>query len=220
MKLITEKVEDVQYLTELSEDGKKKLYIEGIFLQAECVNKNKRKYSKGIMEREVARYGKEYIKENRALGELGHPDGPQVNLDRVSHRIISLKEDGNNYIGKALVLDTPMGTIVRNLIEGGTKLGVSSRGLGSLKPVNGINEVQDDFFLATAADVVHDPSAQSAFIDGIMENKEWICESGIFVPRLIEDTKKEIEQSTRSRELDGKKIVELFDRFLNRLVKS
>ena len=167
MKLISELTENVKYLVEES-DGKKNLYIEGIFLQSECVNKNKRKYSKSIMEREVNRYRKEFVEQNRALGELGHPDGPQINLERVSHRIVSLKEDGNNYIGKALILDTPMGNIAKSLLEGGTKIGVSSRGLGSLKPVNGINEVQDDFYLATAADIVSDPSGPQCWVDGIM----------------------------------------------------
>jgi len=220
MKLISELVEDVQYIVEASEDGKKKLFIEGIFLQSECVNKNKRKYSKGIMEREVARYTKEYINENRALGELGHPDGPAVNLDRASHRIVSLKEDGNNYIGRALVLTTPMGMIVKNLIEGGTKLGVSSRGMGSLKPVNGINEVQDDFYLATAADVVHDPSAGQAFIDGIMESKEWIWENGVLKEHVISNIKQEIETSVASRTLDGNKMLKMFEHFLKKMSKN
>ena len=153
MKLITEVVEDLQYIVE-EKDGKKNLFIEGIFLQSDLKNRNGRVYPREIMQREVARYTKESIDSKRALGELGHPDGPTVNLDRVSHLIVSLKEDGNNWIGKAKILDTPMGNIARNLIEGGAQLGVSSRGLGSLKERNGINEVQDDFMLSTAADIV------------------------------------------------------------------
>jgi len=220
MKLISELVEDVQYIVEASEDGKKKLFIEGIFLQSEHVNKNKRKYSKGIMEREVARYTKEYINENRALGELGHPDGPSINLDRTSHRIVSLKEDGNNYIGKALVLNTPMGLIAKNLIEGGTKLGVSSRGMGSLKPVNGINEVQDDFYLATAADIVADPSAGAAFVNGIMEGVNWIWDNGVLKAQKIDEMKQEIEVSVASRTLDGNKMLKMFEHFLKNMSKN
>lgn len=216
MKLISELTENVKYLVEES-DGKKNLYIEGIFLQSECVNKNKRKYSKDIMEREVNRYKKEFVNENRALGELGHPDGPQINLERVSHRIVSLKEDGNNYIGKALILDTPMGNIAKSLLEGGTKIGVSSRGLGSLKPVNGINEVQDDFYLATAADIVADPSAPSAFVQGIMEGKEWIYNNGIIESKTIEQIQQEINNASRQKKLNQIKMVEMFELFLSKL---
>ena len=169
MKLISEIVENVQVITE----GKSKdLYIEGVFLQSEMANRNKRIYPKSVMEKEVSRYMKEYVESKRAFGELGHPEGPTINLDRVSHIITSLREDGNNYIGRAKILNTPMGNIVKGLIEGGAQLGVSSRGMGTLKEKeDGINEVQNDFYLATAADIVADPSAPDAFVQGIMENK-------------------------------------------------
>lgn len=214
MKLITEVVEDLRYITE-EKDGKKNLYIEGIFLQSDLKNRNGRVYPKEIMQREVARYTKESIDSKRALGELGHPDGPTVNLDRVSHLIVSLKEDGNNWIGKAKILDTPMGNIARNLIEGGAQLGVSSRGLGSLKERNGINEVQSDFMLSTAADIVSDPSAPDAFVRGIMENKEWIMENGIWQERQVETAKKIIHGAS-SRELEEAKL-QVFESFMKRL---
>ena len=200
MKLISEITEDVQYITE----GKNKdLFIEGIFLQSELKNRNGRIYPKSVMEREVQRYMKEYVQAGRAFGELGHPEGPTINLDRVSHMITSLKEDGNNYVGRAKIMNTPMGNIVKNLIDGGAKLGVSSRGMGSLKVNNeGINEVQDDFYLATAADVVADPSAPDAFVQGIMENKEWLFINGSWTYQNIDETKKIIEQ-TKSKQLEG-----------------
>lgn len=214
MKLITEVVEDLQYIVE-EKDGKKNLFIEGIFLQSDLKNRNGRVYPREIMQREVARYTKESIDSKRALGELGHPDGPTVNLDRVSHLIVSLKEDGNNWIGKAKILDTPMGNIARNLIEGGAQLGVSSRGLGSLKERNGINEVQDDFMLSTAADIVSDPSAPDAFVRGIMENKEWIMENGIWQERQV-DMAKKIIRGASSRELEEAKL-QVFESFMKRL---
>lgn len=183
MKLITETIEQVKYLTEKKEDGGKAYYIEGPFLQTEVKNRNGRVYRKDIMEREVNRYIKEYVETKRAFGELGHPDGPGINLDRVSHMIVSLKEDGNNYIGRAKIMtETPMGRIVKNLIDEGAQLGVSSRGMGSLKlNKEGVNEVQDDFYLATAGDIVADPSAPDAFVRGIMEGKEWMMVEGRFV---------------------------------------
>jgi hypothetical protein len=214
MKLITEVVEDLQYIVE-EKDGKKNLFIEGIFLQSDLKNRNGRVYPREIMQREVARYTKESIDAKRAMGELGHPDGPTVNLDRVSHLIVSLKEDGNNWIGKAKILDTPMGMIARNLIEGGAQLGVSSRGLGSLKERNGINEVQDDFMLSTAADIVSDPSAPDAFVRGIMENKEWIMENGIWQERQV-DMAKKIIRGASSRELEEAKL-QVFESFMKRL---
>jgi hypothetical protein len=214
MKLITETVEDVKYIVE-EKDGKKSMYIEGVFLQSDLKNRNGRMYPKEIMQREVARYTKENIDTKRAMGELGHPDGPTVNLDRVSHLITSLKEDGNNYIGKAKILDTPMGNIARNLIEEGAQLGVSSRGLGSLKERNGINEVQDDFMLSTAADIVSDPSAPDAFVRGIMENREWILENGIWQEREVDMAKTYIRK-TSARELDEAKLV-VFESFMKRL---
>ena len=172
MKLIKELNEDLQFIVEESSDsGKKSLFIEGVFLQADLKNRNGRMYPKEIMAKEVNRYVKEQVNTKRAYGELGHPEGPNINLDRVSHMIVSLREDGNNWIGRAKILDTPMGNIASSLIKEGAGLGVSSRGLGTLKEVNGINEVQDDFMLATAADIVADPSAPGAFVNGIMENK-------------------------------------------------
>ena len=177
MKLITEEIESVEFLVE-QKNGKKSMYIEGVFLQGNITNRNGRMYPAEVLRKEVARYNENHIQSGRALGELGHPEGPTVNLDRVSHMITSLKEDGNNWIGKAKIMDTPMGRIVKELISEGAQLGVSSRGLGSLKEKNGINEVQGDFMLATAADIVADPSAPDAFVSGIMEGKEWVFVNG------------------------------------------
>jgi hypothetical protein len=196
MKLIRELTESVQYLTE-EKDGKKTLYIEGPFLVAEAVNKNKRMYKEETMRNEVNRYNEEYITKNRAFGELGHPDTPSINLDRVSHLIVNLRQEGNAWIGKAKILETPMGNIARNLIEGGAQLGVSSRGMGSLKMENGINVVQGDFHLATAADIVADPSAPGAFVQGIMEGKEWIMVNGVWTEYQFEEAKREIKQASR-----------------------
>ena len=210
MKLIKEITESVNYITE-EKDGKKTLFIEGPFLVTERENKNKRLYEHGTMLKEVKRYTEEYINKNRAYGELGHPDTPSINLDRVSHIITSLKEDGHQFIGKAKILDTPMGQIARNLIEGGGQLGVSSRGMGSLKNVNGVNIVQDDFYLATAADIVADPSAPGAFVQGIMEGKEWMLVDGVWTERQLEESKKMIRQATpREIEAVGLKIFENF----------
>jgi hypothetical protein len=196
MKLIKEITESVQYITE-EKDGKKTLYIEGPFLVAEAVNKNKRMYKEETMRNEVKRYNEEYINKNRAFGELGHPDTPSINLDRVSHLIVGLRQEGNAWIGKAKILETPMGNIARNLIEGGAQLGVSSRGMGSLKMENGINVVQGDFHLATAADIVADPSAPGAFVQGIMEGKEWIMVNGVWTEYQYEEAKQEIKQASR-----------------------
>jgi hypothetical protein len=216
MKLISEIVEDVQIITE---GTSKDLFIEGIFLQSEITNRNGRVYPKSVMEREVGRYMKEYVEAKRAFGELGHPEGPTINLDRVSHMITSLKEDGNNYVGRAKIMNTPMGNIVKNLIDGGAKLGVSSRGLGSLKTTTeGINEVQDDFFLATAADIVADPSAPDAFVQGIMENKEWMFINGSWTYQNMDETRKMIEE-TKTRQLQEVKI-RAFEKFLNSISKK
>ena len=196
MKLIKEITESVQYITE-EKDGKKTLYIEGPFLVAEAVNKNKRMYKEETMRNEVRRYSEEYINKNRAFGELGHPDTPSINLDRVSHLIVGLRQEGTAWIGKAKILETPMGNIARNLIEGGAQLGVSSRGMGSLKMENGINVVQGDFHLATAADIVADPSAPGAFVQGIMEGKEWVMVNGVWTEYQYEEAKQEIKQASR-----------------------
>lgn len=214
MKLFTEQIEDVKFIVE-EKGGKKNLYIEGIYMQAEKVNGNGRKYRVETLEREVKRYADKYIKENRALGELGHPNGPSINLDRVSHKIVELKQNGTDFYGKALVLDTPMGNIARNLIESGVQLGVSTRGMGSLKEVNGIMEVQDDFYLATAADIVAEPSAPDAFVQGIMEGVEWVWDNGLLKAQHIEEMKNTI-QRTPSARLDEVKS-ELFKRFINNL---
>ena len=196
MKLIRELTESVNYLTE-EKDGKKTLYIEGPFLVAEAVNKNKRMYKEETMRNEVKRYNEEYITKNRAFGELGHPDTPSINLDRVSHLIVGLRQEGHAWIGKAKILETPMGNIARSLIEGGAQLGVSSRGMGSLKMENGINVVQGDFHLATAADIVADPSAPGAFVQGIMEGKEWMMVNGVWTEYQYEEAKQEIKQASR-----------------------
>jgi hypothetical protein len=215
MKLITELIEDVQYIVE-EKEGKKNLFIEGIFLQGNIVNRNGRYYSTNILEKEVDRYSNEYIKTNRALGELGHPEGPAIGLHRVSHKIESLRKEGSNFIGRAKILDTPMGNIARNLIEGGCSLGVSSRGMGSLKQNNkGINEVQDDFYLATAADIVADPSAPEAFVQGIMEGVEFWWENGVIKAGRIEEMKNEVKKSS-SKNLQATKI-KVFESFINQL---
>ena len=194
MKLITEVTEDIQYISE-EKNGKRNLYIEGVFLQSNLTNRNNRTYPKEIMRKEVDRYRTEQIDKKRAMGELGHPDGPTLNLDRVSHMITSLKEDGDNWIGKAKILDTPMGNIVKNLMDEGAQLGVSSRGLGSIKEKNGINEVQDDFILSTAADIVADPSAPDAFVRGIMENKEWMMVNGIWTEKEMDTAQATIRKA-------------------------
>ena len=214
MKLITEEISKVKFITE-EKDGKKSLYIEGIFLQADIKNRNGRCYPMETLAREVTRYTDNYISKGRALGELGHPDGPTVNLDRVSHMITSLREDGNNFVGKAKILDTPMGKIASSLISEGVKLGVSSRGIGSLVEKNGVRYVSNDFMLATAADIVADPSAPDAFVNGIMEGVEWIYD----VSRnswLLENAKKKINHLVDTKQLDERKI-QLFNEFLNSL---
>ncbi len=216
MRLIKELTEEIQYIQE-EKNGKKTLYIEGVFLQSNLKNRNGRVYPKEVMQKEVARYTAEQIDKKRALGELGHPEGPTLNLDRVSHMITSLKESGDNYIGRAKVLDTPMGKIASNLIEAGAQLGVSSRGLGSIKEKDGINEVQDDFVLATAADIVADPSAPDAYVEGIMESREWVMVDGVWQAREIEQAQAYIK-STPRHELEEAKL-NVFNSFLNKLSK-
>jgi hypothetical protein len=216
MKLITEHIEDIEYLVEKSESGEKTHFIKGIFMQAEQKNRNGRVYPIATLRKEVKRYGDVYVKNNRAFGELGHPDGPTINLERVSHMITSLEEDGyNNFIGKAKIMNTPNGNIVKNLIKEGAKLGVSSRGMGSLKSLGGSNIVQDDFYLATAADIVADPSAPNAFVEGIMEGREWIWEHGSLREQEISSYKRNIERTNR-RQLEEKKL-EIFRDFLSKL---
>ena len=217
MKLIREEIESVKFLVEKTKSGKKSLYIEGVFLQGNIKNRNGRMYPMDTLRREVSRYNESNVQAGRALGELGHPDGPTVNLDRVSHKIVSLRESGDNFIGKAKILGTPMGKIAANLVEEGVKLGVSSRGIGSLKMTKeGCNIVGDDFMLATAADIVADPSAPDAFVEGIMEGKDWVWEGGILRERYAEKTYKQINTLATQKQLDEKKL-DLFQDFLNNL---
>ena len=216
MKLIREEIESVDFIVE-ERGGKKQMYIEGIFLQGNICNRNGRMYQMEGLRKEVQRYTENHINSGRALGELGHPDGPTVNLDRVSHKIISLKEDGNNFIGKAKILSTPMGNIAKSLIGEGVKLGVSSRGIGSLKQTReGVNIVGDDFMLATAADIVADPSAPDAFVEGIMEGKEWVWDGGVLREQTAKKTYKQINTLVTQGQLDEKKL-DLFNNFLNNL---
>lgn len=216
MKLITEMFEDVKYLTEKTENGKKNLYIEGTFLVGDTVNRNNRMYKMDTLRNEVNRYTEEFIKTNRALGELGHPDTPTLNLERVSHKIVSLKEDGNTFYGKALILDTPYGNIVKNFIDSGVNLGVSSRAMGSVTMTReGYNLVQDDLRLATAADIVADPSAPGAFVNGIMENKEWLFVEGRYVEMDIDNAKKQIRQASK-QQLESVAL-KLFENFIRKL---
>ena len=216
MKLISETVEDVNYLIEDDESGKKNYRIRGPFLQAEIKNRNGRIYPMNILEKEVGRYNKEYIQKNRAFGALGHPDGPTVNLERVSHMITALTPDGTNFIGEAKVMDTPYGKIVKNLIDEGAKLGVSSRGMGSLVPQRGAHVVKDDFYLATAADIVADPSAPNAFVEGIMEGKEWVWDNGAVKEMDIENYKKELDRKYKFAQAREEKAAEMFEDFLSK----
>jgi len=195
MKLISEQIEEVKFIAEETE-GKKNYFIEGVFLQGEIKNRNGRMYPMGVLDREVAKYDENFIQTGRALGELGHPDGPTLNLDRVSHKIISLQKEGTNYIGKAKILGTPLGEIAKNLLDEGIKLGVSSRGMGSLIKKEGYQVVADDFMLATAADIVADPSAPDAFVNGIMEGKEWVWDNGILKEAQVASIKQIIDEAT------------------------
>ena len=214
MKLITETVEAVKYITE-EKNGVKSLYIQGPFLVAETKNKNGRIYPRETLVKEAKRYSDEYVSKNRAFGELGHPDTPSINLDRVSHLIVDLKENGNIIEGKAKILDTPMGKIAKSLMEGGATLGVSSRGMGSLKNINGTNIVQDDFYLATAADIVADPSAPGAFVQGIMENKEWIWDNGVIQEMDVNAYYEQIKKA-KQKQIDEVSL-KIFENFLNKI---
>ena len=216
MKLIREEIESVEFLVE-NRNGKKSMYIEGVFLQGNIQNRNGRMYPMETLRKEVGRYNENHVQSGRALGELGHPDTPTVNLDRVSHKIVSLKESGANFIGKAKILGTPMGKIASSLIDEGVKLGVSSRGIGSLRPTReGVNVVGDDFMLATAADIVADPSAPDAFVEGIMEGKDWVWDGGVLREKFAERTYKTINTLVDQKTLDEKKL-SLFNDFLSNI---
>ena len=216
MKLISEHFsDDVEYITEEQENGKKAFKLKGVFMQAEIKNRNGRVYPMEVLEKEVERYNKEFIEQNRAYGELGHPDGPTVNLDKVSHMVTSLKPDGKNFIGEAKVMGTPMGEIVKNIMDDGGKLAVSSRGMGSLTKKNGANYVNDDFYLATAADIVADPSAPNAFVEGIMEGKEWVWNNGLLQEQEVAQIKDEMERNVRSRKANYQALA--FAKFLKNL---
>ena len=214
MKLITETIEDIEVLTEATSNGGKSYKIKGVFMQADIKNRNGRVYPVETLAKEVRRYTNEFINKKRAFGELGHPDGPTVNLERVSHMITSLKPEGKNFIGEAKVMDTPYGKIVKNLIDEGAQLGVSSRGMGSIQSMQGKNIVGKDFYLATAADIVADPSAPDAFVEGIMENKEWVWDNGILKSIEVEQYKEEIEK-TRRKELAEVK-ADIFKDFISK----
>ena len=214
MKLISEEVSNAEYLVEET-NGKKNYKIKGIFLQSNVKNRNGRVYPKEILEKEVNRYNREFINKKRAFGELGHPDGPTVNLERVSHMITKLAPDGNNFIGEAKIMDTPYGKIVKGLIDEGAQLGVSSRGMGSLLQRNGANYVKDDFYLATAADIVADPSAPDAFVEGIMESREWVWENGVLVEKDIQAWKRQVREA-KQRALEETKL-KVFESFLKKL---
>ena len=215
MKLITEQIEPVEVLTE-DKDGKKDTYIKGVFLQTEITNRNGRMYKYDTMQREVSKYNEEFIQRGRALGELGHPEGPTVNLDRVSHKIVELYPEGKNFVGKAKLLETPMGKIAKNLLEEGVQLGVSSRGLGSLKKEGNTSVVADDFILSTAADIVADPSAPDAFVQGIYEGKEWVNVDGRFKEANIEAVKEALDNAPSLEELSERKVA-AFSAFLRSL---
>lgn len=219
MKLICEQIENVRYVTEAKESGKKDYFIEGIFMQGNIQNRNGRVYPVSVLQKEAERYMKESVQQNRAYGELGHPQGPSINLDRVSHMIKELRQDGNNFYGRAKIMDTPMGNIVKNLMDEGASLGVSTRGMGSIKEnKQGFMEVQDDFHLATAADIVADPSAPDAFVRGIMEGVEWVWDNGLLKAQKLEEMKRTIKR-TSSKNLDEAKL-SVFASFLNELVKK
>tara|TARA_R110000824_G_scaffold195625_2_gene378470 strand:- start:483 stop:1139 length:657 start_codon:yes stop_codon:yes gene_type:complete len=215
VKLFSEAVEDVEYITEEKEGGGKNYKIRGIFMQADIKNRNGRVYPMEILGEEVKKYNKNFIEQNRAFGELGHPDGPTVNLERVSHMITSLEPDGKNFIGEAKIMDTPMGKIVKNLMDEGAKLGVSSRGMGSLRQKGGANVVSDDFYLATAADIVADPSAPNAFVEGIMEGKEWVWNNGSLVEAHVADLKKRFDVKKHQRQVNLEALE--FAKFLEKL---
>lgn len=225
MKLITEVNEELNYVAEEGSEGKKSLYIEGVFLQGGIVNRNGRMYDPDVLDKEVGRYTAENIEKGRAYGELGHPAGPTINLERVCMMIKSLKREGNNFIGKAKIMETPYGQIVKNLMSEGARLGVSSRGMGSLKEVNGVNMVQDDFYLATAADIVADPSAPDAYVNGVMEGVEWIWDNGLLkatqpkkaeeITKVVEEHKEIIKETPKADLAEAK--IRVFKHFLSKL---
>ena len=215
MKLIAEQIQEVEYITEAKEDGEKEMKIRGIFMQADMKNRNGRVYPMGVLQKEVTRYNKEFVAEGRAFGELGHPEGPTVNLDRVSHMITKLEADGKNFIGEAKLLSTPMGEIAKALIKDGGKLGVSSRGMGSIESRSGANYVKDDFYLATAADIVADPSAPQAFVEGIMEGKEWVWNNGLLKEVDVAEIKDEINENVRRRQSNVSALA--FAKFLSKI---
>ena len=214
MKLISEEIQQAEYLVEET-NGKKNYKIKGVFLQSDIKNRNGRIYENDILQKEVKRYNQEFINKKRAFGELGHPDGPTVNLERVSHMITKLEPEGKNFIGEAKIMDTPYGKIVKGLIDEGAQLGVSSRGMGSLVNKNGANYVGKDFYLATAADIVADPSAQDAFVEGIMENKEWVWDNGVIKAQDIEEYKEHIKEAKRLKLAEAK--VKAFKNFIEKL---
>lgn len=227
MKLITEVTEDIHVIKDIVEEtGKKSYFIEGIFLQGDIKNRNGRRYPMEILEKEVNRYNENYIQKSRAFGELGHPSGPTINLERVSHMIKEIRKDGSNFIGKAKLMETPYGEIVKNLLSEGARIGVSSRGMGTLKENNGIMEVQNDFYLATAADIVADPSAPDAFVNGIMEGVEWAWDNGVLrshkestvVEEAAEESKKEIEGAVFTRQLTEDKKLYIFEKYLKSII--
>ena len=215
VKLFSEAVEEVEYITEAADSGKKNYKIKGVFLQADIKNRNGRIYPMEVLEKEVAKYNRNFIREKRAFGELGHPDGPTVNLERVSHITTSLVPDGKNFLGGAKIMDTPMGKIVQNLMDEGCKLGVSSRGMGSLQQKGGTNYVKDDFYLATAADIVADPSAPNAFVEGVMEGKVWVWNNGALVEAHVADLRKKFDVKSRQRQSNVEALE--FARFLKKL---
>lgn len=215
MKLFTEELTDVEFITEDKESGGKNYKIRGIFMQSDIKNRNGRVYPQEVLAKEVAKYNKNFISQNRAFGELGHPDGPTVNLERVSHMITKMNPDGKNFVGEAKIMDTPMGKIVKNLMDEGAKLGVSSRGMGSLDQRNGVNYVKDDFYLATAGDIVADPSAPNAFVEGIMEGKEWVWNNGALLESEVAELKKKFDVKKRQRQANFEALE--FAKFLKRL---
>ncbi len=215
MKLISEAIQDVEYICEEKENGKKDYKMRGIFMQGDIKNRNGRIYPKDVLMKEVGNYNRKFVDENRAFGELGHPDGPTVNLERVSHLVTSLKPDGSNVLGEARILETPMGKIVKTLMDEGTKLGVSSRGMGSLDERNGAKYVRDDFYLAAAADIVADPSAPNAFVEGVMEGKEWVWNNGSLIEAHVAEVKKKFDVKKRQRQANMEALE--FAKFLKKL---
>jgi hypothetical protein len=217
MKLLCEMIEDIKVIKEDNELGSKTYFLEGIFLQGELQNRNGRVYPMDVLDEEVGKYSKTFVTKNRAFGELGHPENPAVNLDRVSHVIVGLTKEGNNYIGKAKILDTPNGKIVKAFMDEGCQLGVSSRGLGTLKQVGNQKVVQKDFMLTTAADIVWDPSAPEAFVTGLVENAEWVVEAGVWTPKFIEESQKDVRNLSVSKEEREQKLLNIFEEFMAKL---